>query len=304
MKKRLGVFLMVCTLAVSMVGCGEREKETDKKGDIESQDTTTEERMDYTAYTADVPREERDIEYYWNINTETFDKTKFDGRISVFGTIMDEKLTGKSLKDAGFTFVSWASEDGDATEQAYLDYEEDEGYCTEFGLLYKDGRVFPTYNYNMVVYMYNYHDNCKVYDEMTEMYFCQRTTINDVENVVVPYMEGVEYSKLTIDDIIDHLGAPTYVEQRETELEDSGEVFGAITFNYVYVYDDYTFIFDFIYYENTGITVTDLAYMGSETYAQPVEVFDYEASDTITYDSYEEFLEKQQNAYLEAIGAR
>lgn len=34
---------------------------------------------------------------------------------------MNTKLTGKTIKDAVFTFVTWSSNDGDANEQSKLD---------------------------------------------------------------------------------------------------------------------------------------------------------------------------------------
>jgi len=48
----------------------------------------------------------------------------------------------------------------------------------------------------------------------TELYFNQNLISQDLYCEIVPYIENVDYSKLTIDDDIDNLGAPTYVGGR------------------------------------------------------------------------------------------
>lgn len=260
--------------------------------------------VDYSKYTASVPRSDRDLDYYWNINTATFDKSKFDGRISVFGTIMNTKLTGKTIKDAGFTFVTWSSDDGDAKEQTELNYDLEDEYHSNYGLLYINDKVYPTYNYNVTVNFVNYKGINAVYDDSTELYFSQTTIYQDSGNLVVPYMENVDYSDMTIDDIIDTLGVPTYVEGRASKLEDAGKSFGSTTFNYIYVYDDYTFKFNFMHYDNTGFSITGITYMGSQEFGRPVEVFNWDTMANDVYDTYSKFLDKQQDEYLKAIGKK
>lgn len=260
--------------------------------------------VDYSKYTASVPRSDRDLDYYWNINTATFDKSKFDGRISVFGTIMNNKLTGKTIKDAGFTFVTWSSDDGDAKEQTQLNYDLEDEYHSNYGLLYINNKVYPTYNYNVVVHFINYKGINAVYDDSTELYFDQTTIYQDQGNLVVPYMENVDYSDMTIDDIIDTLGVPTYVEGRTSKLEDAGKWFGSTTFNYIYVYDDYTFRFSFMYYDNTGFSIIGITYMGSQEFARPVEVFNWDTNKNDVYDTYSKFLDEQQEEYLKSIGKK
>ncbi len=300
MKKRIGLLMMVAALSCSMLACGgDNRKEKDKEKETTEESSNTDTSVDYSSYTESVPRSERDIEYYWNINTDAFDKTKFDGQISVFGTIMDTKLTGKTLKDAGFTFVSWTSEDGDATEQATLDYGAETNQYMDYGLLYKNDKVYPTYNYNVKVDLTNFAGTNDAYADSTEVFFNQATIYQDESNVIVPYIENMDYSKMTIDDIIDTLGVPTYVEGRTEKLEEDVE---SEMFNYVYVYDDYTFIFNFMYFDNTGISITGLRYMGSSFFAQPVEAFNSDTFENDTYDTYTAFLEEQYAAYQESIG--
>lgn len=257
--------------------------------------------VDYSKYTASVPRTNRTLDYYWNINTANFDKTIFDGRISVFGTIMNTKLTGKTIKDAGFIFVTWTSTNGNPEEQTKLNYDSENEYYSNYGLLYSSDKVFPTYNYNVKVSFANYTGVNAVYDDNTELYFDQPTIKHDQGNLVIPYMENVNYSDMTIDDIIDTLGVPTYVEGRSSKLEDAGKSFGSTTFNYIYVYDDYTFKFNFMHYDNTGFSITGITYMGSQKFGRPVEVFNWDTMENDVYDTYSKFLDKQQNEYLKAI---
>ena len=257
--------------------------------------------VNYSTYTADVPKDQRTIDYYWNINTATFDKNKFDGRISVFGTIMNTKLTGKTLKDAGFIVVSLSSKDDKPNEKIELNYNSEDDYYSNYGLLYINNKVYPTYNLNVAVDFVNYQGIKSVYDDSTELYFNQNTTYQDVDNIIIPYMENIDYSELTIDDSIDNLGVPTYVEGRTTKLEDTGTSLGAVMFGYVYVYDDYTFMFNFMYYDNTGLSIIGFTYMGSEKFSRPVEVFNRETYKNDIYETYSKLLDEQQDKYLKAI---
>lgn len=259
-------------------------------------------KADYSTYTSDVPRSERNIDYYWNINTDTFDKTKFDGKISVFGTVMNTKLTGKTLKDAGFMFVSMKSEDGNATEETTMKYDSEEKYYHVYGLLYANNKVYPTYNYNVSVDLLNYQGINSIYDDTSEVYFSQNSIYQDKDNVIVPYMENVDYSKLTIDDIIDHLGAPTYVEGRVEKLDASDTSSGSTSFSYLYVYDDYVFKFNFMYNERTGCSVVGLIYMGRQKFNSPTKVFNYDTYETDVYESYSKYLDEQYEKYLKSIG--
>jgi len=259
---------------------------------------------DYSKYTASVPRRDRNLDYYWNINTDTFDKTKFDGRISVFGKIMNTRLTGKTIREAGFTFVEWMSSDGDAKEQKKLDYDSEDKYYSSDGLLYINNKEYPTYNENVAVNFVNYRGINAVYDDSTELYFNQATIYQDQDNLIIPQMENINYSNMTIDDIIDTLGAPTYVEGRRTKLEDNEKSFGATLFSYVYVYDDYAFIFEFMHYDDAGISITGITYMGSQKFGRPIEVFNSDTLENDVYASYSEFLDKQQGEYLKAISKK
>ncbi len=321
MRKRLGAFLMVCTLAVSMVGCG--TKETSTTENVEGQETeeissdselAEEEALTgvalYETYTADVPKSERDADYYYNINTAQFDKTKYDGMIFAFGTVMEEEITGKTLQDAGFSAVQIWSEGGDIEEVDALSYREidteenngsgQNGYYKEMAKLCKSGVLYPV-NGVYHVELYNYNGEDTIYDEDTELSYYAGTYGENVKNLIVPYMGNIDYANMTIDDVIYHLGVPTYVGGRDTSLEEYGDEL--LFLSYIYAYDEYTFSFEFCYvgYE---ASVSSISYMGNETFSFPGHLVAEVQAGNITYESYKDYYERQYESYLEAIGEK
>lgn len=255
--------------------------------------------VDYSEYNADFPKEERTIDYYWNINTGDFDKEKFDGRFSVFGTIMNTKITGKTLSDAGFKFV-----DSSLRDESELVYDYQEKYYHNEVYVYKDGQVSPnTKNYNWI-YLKNYEGISSAYDDSTEFYFEGVSVGEKLSDVVVPCMENVDYSKLTIDDIIDNLGVPTYVGGRETKLEDAGDFFGATVFYYHYVYDDYTLSYEFMYYDSTGCNTVGFRYQDNKVIMRSFDAVDVNTYETNFYNNQLEFWDEQQSKYLQAINKK
>ena len=256
--------------------------------------------VDYGNDTADVSKEQRTIDYYWNINTKDFDKTKFNGDILVFGNTFNKKLTGKTLQDGGFKFVEYPSFDGDnMLEDSVLVYDSEEGNYKKNVQLLKNDKL-----YKSAIELYNYKGIDKAYDDSTELYYDTSTdaAFLTYEDVIVPSVGVLNYSEITIDDVIDSLGVPTYVENRTTKLEDalikSGVV---IRFDYVYVYDDYLFEFSFSYNEYIGIKFNNNTYSGVQRLLSPFAVYDIVKNEEINYESYLKFLENEQKMYLDAI---
>lgn len=215
---------------------------------------------------------------------------------------MNTKLTGKTLIDAGFTKFK------NATSSKYIEtlkYDEEKKYYKETCFICKDGNDYPSNFMVGGVDLVNYKGNKLINSDDTEVYFSHSSTIRSEKNMLYPVMEGVSSSKITIDDIIDNLGVPTYVASRTSKLEDAGTSLGATIFSYVYVYDDYVFEFGFTYYKNTGVKLTNITYMGKQRFAQPVEILNKETNEYETaYDNRTQYYEHQQDEYLKAIGKK
>lgn len=260
--------------------------------------------IEHSMCTEDYPKEKRNINYYWNIYTPNFDKSKHNGKISVFGNVVEGKLTGKTLLDNGFEFVSLSSDDEDyriIEQLRYVRYEDKDGhYCTEDVKLLKDGKVYPRDSYSPIIHLTNINESTNLHEDATEVYFTQTTVAQDTENIIVPYMEGVNLDTISIDDLIDSLGVPTYVGGRAASLENTPDSLGSKVFVYVYAYDDYIFKFKFVCDGNTDIYISSFTYISREEFNRPFNVYN-ENNELIEYANEDEFYQKIYQEYLEDI---
>lgn len=251
----------------------------------------------YSNYTEDYPIENRNIEYYWNINTEAYDSTKFDGSISFFGNIITTKITGKTLFENGYTIIDPPSSYsysknffGNRPVNNTYDYRLKSGYIQKESQKFPDeSRVADTLALPKFI---NFGDDISYYTDETEFYYEYNKTDKSDVNVVFPSLNGTAYENLTIDYIIEKMGVPTYVASGDTLIptvrnDDNSE--NIMTFNYYYEYSDYTFVFHFMGFNQklTGVT-----YIGMQTFNHSF----YDNEFTL-----KEILKNAQNEYLQNI---
>ena len=306
------IAMLSLSLVISLCACG-NEKEDDIKTNTnkdnitieteqekdEQQDEVAKTDVDYSQYTADYPVEKRTLDYYWNIDTSGFDKTQFDGIFSLFGNDFNGKITGKTLKDNGYQLQIGS------------------GLFTEL-MLDKDNNCYSDKSngayilkddveYENSMFLKNYKNETDLYSDNTEIKFYWGTTDKKFSDIIFPkcLVAGQDENvgdNLKIDDIIEKLGVPTYVEERtDSSIEDK------MHFTYIYVYDDYVFEFGMTYLssdeESTeiGNAVTSYWYVGMQTYDQPCKYYDAESDEMLNYDSPFDFLKKDQEKYLKSI---
>ena len=287
----IGVTIVLAALVFVMIKLSSKDnmiKDNNKTNSNVDKPQPTTNYTDYSSYTEKVARGNRTIEYYYNIYTPAFNKTKYNKKISFFGTILEGPLTIKKLTNSNITFKN-----NSGNMKTYKNGEVIQKYN---GIdVYIDGVRYPQEKISFVVLI----DAKNGEDD--EIYFNQGTTSKDVKNIIVPYMENVDLNNITIDDLIDSLGVPTYVDGRDRKLENVKKPSGPILFSYVYDYEDDIFVFDFVYYKNTGINLTDMKYFGKLYYTRQVNVFNDDKSGYIEYNGYKEYYEYQYNLYQEDL---
>ena len=247
----------------------------------------------YSQYTSNFPLENRNLDYYWNINTEGFSSTKFDGKISFFGNTITSKITGKTLKENGYTIVNAPS---------YYSYSKNFfgnkkiDYTLISGHVQRNSQEFPDESdvaYTLALPEFiNFGNNNDFYSDETEFYYEFSKTVKTDSNIVYPSINGTKYSDLTIDLIIENMGVPTYVARGDAlipKTRTSMETEDIMTFNYYYEYPDYTIIFHFMGFNQH---LTGVEYVGKNTFNHTF--YDNELT-------LKEKLEKAQDEYIKNI---
>lgn len=247
----------------------------------------------YSNYTANYPIQDRDLDYYWNINTEGYSSTKYDGKISFFGDIITTKITGKTLKDNGYTIID-APSSYSYSKNFFSNKKID--YTIKSGHVQKNSQQFPDesdVSYTLALPEFiNFGNNNDFYSDETEFYYEFSKTVKTDSNIVYPSIKGTKFSDLTIDLIIEHMGVPTYVAKGDAltpTTRTSMTTEDVMTFDYYYEYPDYTIIFHFMGFNQR---LTGVKYLGKNT-------FNHTFHDSET--SLKEKLQNAQNEYLKII---
>ena len=264
-------------------------KEETKVKTKEEEKSSNTKKVDYTEYTENYPKEKRTIDYYYNIFTPAFDKTKYNKEISFFGKIIEGPLTIKKLKDNNIIF----NNNGYTFEYRY----DGQTIKTYKGInIYIDGEKYPDDN-SPSVYLIDTDNN-----DNDEIYYDNSTIYKNTKNVIVPYIKNVDIDNLTLDDIINSLGVPTYVGERISKLEKVEKTFGLTYFSYIYDYNDDIFKFEITYSEKGGIDITNMIYMGKEYYYnRKVSSYNSNSNDYTHYNNLKEFYEHQYELYQEDL---
>ena len=237
-----------------------KEDATDKKDEISNN-------TEYSKYTDSFPKEQRDLDYYWNINTEGYSSSKFNGEISFFGEIIKTKITGKTLKENGYTIV-----DPDSSYSYGKNFFSNKivDYTLKSGLVQKNSQQFPndsdlSYTLKFPEFI-NFSNNDDFYTDETEFYYQYSKTVKKDSNIVFPSLNGTKYADLNIDLIIEQMGVPTFVGRGDILIpttRTSPDTKDIITFNYYYEYPEYTFVFQFMGFNHKFAGV---CYMGKNIF--------------------------------------
>ena len=157
------------------------------------------------------------------------------------------------------------------------------------------------HNNNSSQFLENYKNETNLYSDNTEISYYWNDNTETYNDIIIPASlinnpEEKVYKNLTIDNVVDKLGAPTYVQGRLTKTIENGQFF-----KYVYVYNDYTLWFEILYYENTGITITGFRYEGNQSFSQPCEYYDAELAEFRNYKNSLEYLNEEQTKYEKTL---
>jgi len=247
----------------------------------------------YSNYTANYPIQDRDLDYYWNINTEEYSSKKFDGKISFFGDIINKKITGKTLKENDYNIVD-APKSYSYSKNFFNNKKID--YTVKSGHIKKNNKEYPDESdvaYTLALPEFiNFGNNDDFYSDETEFYYGFKKTVKNDSNIVYPSINGTKFSDLNINLIIEHMGVPTYVAKGDTlipTVRDNMDTNNVMTFNYYYEYPDYTFVFHFM---GSNQKLTGVEYLGKN-------IFNHSFNDSEV--TLKEKLKNAQNEYLKNI---
>ena len=251
------IIVIAITIIIVTVGAILINKEWDNnestivgEQDVIDTKNETSKKTYYSRYTENFPKEQRNLDYYWNINTEGYSSLKYDGKISFFGEIIATKITGKTLKENGYTIVdpdSSYSYKKNFFSNAIVDYS------LKSGLVQKKMQQFPNdsdfANTLAFPYFINFSNSDDFYTDETEFYYIYNKTLKKDSNIVFPSLNGTKYADLNIDLIIEQMGVPTFVGRGDILIPTtriSTDTENIMTFNYYYEYPEYTFVFQFM----------------------------------------------------------
>ncbi len=234
-----------------------------------------------------------EIDKYWNIDTSEFNASLFDGKFSISGNVIQSKLTGKTLKDNGYELRIGS---GLFTE---LLWDQDNNIYSD-----KSNGAYILRNNEEIqsdIHLANYKNETNLYSDNTEISYYWNDNTKTYNDIIIPASlinnpEEKGYKNLTIDNVVDKLGAPTYVQGRLTKNIENGQFF-----KYVYVYNDYTLWFEMLYYESTGITITGFEYEGNQSFSQPCKYYDAELGEFRNYNNSLEYLNEEQTKYEKSL---
>lgn len=286
MKKKILLGLMCGVLVLGLAICfGKQVNNKDNNYDDTKNNTQKEDVTDTV---------KSEINKYWNINTKEFDASLFDGRFSIGGDIVQSKLTGKTLKESGYELRI-----GSGLFKELL-WDNDKNVYSDKS----NGAHILKNNEELLgnIHLENYKKETSLYSDNTEISFYWNDTTEKYRDIIIPKClfdksDEKVYKTLTINNIVDRLGAPTYVQGRLTKTIDDGQFF-----KYVYVYNDYTLWFEMVYYKKQGITVTGFLYEGCNSFSQPCKYYDADADEFREYNKRLDYLNEEQVKYEKSLG--
>lgn len=269
----------------------EDNDENEDSEDVAENEDNSLEVSDYSVYTKDYPVEKRTLDYYWNIDTSSFDKNMFDGSFSLFGYDFSGKITGSTLQENGFGI-----EIGGYPACLFWDKEEN---C--FWDLTNGSDIYMGDTEIGQVTLRNYSNEDNFYSSNTEVdFYCgdSDATFNEaiIPKCFVTSKDDKMLESMTFDDVINHLGVPTYVIGRQDNSIDD-----VAFIEYLYAYDDYILIFASVYTDRNGAAVTGVTYTGITIYDQPCTYYDFDTDTKESFNSPFEYMKRDQALYLEAI---
>lgn len=286
----IGIIALVIVVLVGIGGMLLFNNLSNKNNDNNNSDDIIENNEQNNNQSNEVSSE---IDRYWNIDTSEFNVSLFDGKFSISGNVIQNKLTGKTLKDNGyelrigsglFTELLW-----DRDNNIYSD-KSNGAYILRNNQEVQSG-----------IYLENYKNETNLYSDNTEISYYWNDNTETYNDIIIPASlinnpEEKVYKNLTIDNVVDKLGAPTYVQGRLTKTIENGQFF-----KYVYVYNDYTLWFEILYYESTGITITGFRYEGNQAFSQPCKYYDAELNEFRNYNNSLEYLNEEQTKYEKSL---
>ena len=223
------------------------------------------------------------LDYYWNIDTQDFDKSKFDGKISFYGSIIEGKLTTEKLQEAGIE-VSLLGVDTTLKTNSERDY-----WYYETPRLLRDGEKLPMSTnesiYSPIIINFVNDELYSEHSNVVEGYAYDEFHWGLLEYNIYPTVLGVESPHdITIDLVLEKLGAPTYVVDRTDKTMSEKDLYAYTV--YLYVYDDVAFLFAF--YNNRDLKL-------AADFYYPIEIMNKEDDNG---RSALERLEDQYQTYL------
>lgn len=234
-----------------------------------------------------------EINKYWNINTKEFNASLFDGIFSIGGDVVKSKLTGKTLKENGYELRI-----GSGLFQELLWDEENNVYSDK-----NNGTYILKNNEEFLgnLYLENYKNETNLYSDNTEVSYYWNDITATYNDIIIPTClidkpDELVYGTLTVNNIVDKLGAPTYVQGRLTKSIEEEQFF-----KYVYVYDDYTLWFEMLYSQKNGITVTGFRYQGNQSFNQPCKYYDADTGEFKEYNKSLDYLNEEQTKYEKSL---
>lgn len=234
-----------------------------------------------------------EIDKFWNINTKDFNASLFDGKFSIAGEVVQTKLTGQKLKENGYELRI-----GSGLFKELLWDEENNVYSDK-----SNGAYILKNSEELLegIYLENYKNETDLYSDNTEVSYYWNDTSARYNDIIIPTClvdktEELVGETLTVDNIVDKLGAPTYVQGRLTKTIEEGQFF-----KYVYVYSDYTLWFEMLYYEKLGITVTGFRYQGNQSFSQPCEYYDSNTKEFREYNKSLDYLNEEEIKYEKSL---
>lgn len=220
------------------------------------------------------------LDYYWNIDTQSFDKSKFNGEISFYGNIINGKITTDKLLEVGIEIKRYKNSQ---IENETLNYNnESDFWYLESPYISKNGEALQSSTSGSVTftstipYIINYTNN-EIYSEHSYVMLSKSFGWNLTKYDIYPNILDIESAKdINIDLVLDKLGNPTYVSGRTDKTLKS--IYGYTT--YVYVYDEVVFLFAF--YNSSDLSL-------AASYYYPIETLQQKDSDgKTTLDELEE----------------
>lgn len=234
----------------------------------------------------------KNIDYYYNIDTSKFDKSIFNGQINFHGITVDGKITTNKLKNLGVKVNQ------KYYETNYIAFKaNDEGiYCsttnfsidTSMDIINNDVQINDMSDYALLVC--DYTGGNELYSDNTLLTYGGFTWNLSGRNIYPVQLGISSYGDITIDLVLEKLGNPTYVVDRDDPCLST--IYSYTT--YIYVYDEVAFLYSFYNWSNLKL---------ASVYYYPIDDLNGKNPTKITYndneyDNYIDYWNQVQKDYL------